>query len=114
MSSLTQTKDPQVGKIEKSESYLTNKEHAYTSNKKIKKPLAVSGTFASLMERTNNNEKKFKKFSGKMLDNNDIFSSQGYNYRKQKRYVSLEKEKRNNLYAGNKSSPNDEVSYYNR
>ncbi len=67
------------------------------------------------MERTQPLEKKFKKFSEKMLACSHIFTPENYNYRKQKRYVSIEKEKKDNYYAGNtgRSSANDEVIYYN-
>jgi hypothetical protein len=65
------------------------------------------------MERTQDVQKKYKKFAGQMLVGNNIFTPENYNYKKQRKYVSIEKERKNNFYAGNQIPLKDEVVYYN-
>jgi hypothetical protein len=77
------------------------------------KPMHMSGTFAYLMEKTQDVQKKYKKHSEKMLVGHNIFTPENYNYKKQRKYVNIENEKKNPFYAGNRAPIRDEITYYN-
>ncbi len=81
--------------------------------KNFNKPSNKSGTFAYLMDRTQDIQKKYKKYSEKMLVGNNIYTPENYNYKKQRKYVNIEKERKNYFYAGNKIPVRDEIVYYN-
>jgi len=85
----------------------------YQGQKNFNKSSNTSGTFAYLMDRTQDIQKKYKKYSEKMLIGNNIFTHENYNYKKQRKYVNIEKERKNYFYAGNNIPVRDEIVYFN-
>ena len=70
-------------------------------------------TIEELINKTEKNTQKYKKFSERLLKGNDIFTPKIEEFKKNKCSVDINNIKTNKDIAGIRSKPIDEIKYFN-